>query len=154
MENVTLLSCINRQLSAPPIEWEFARSDRWKLVKKTKFSTLYPYSCGNLWSISQKDVSLRSVVSVNFNQSKALKSHLRLILDLRLFVKSIPELQRIGQPMCRFIFTHVTRGRRGCGHMIVEFTPTDTYAISAYHDLSLWVLIQLMARCTRYNIMW
>ena len=33
------------------------------------------------WSISQKVVSLRSVVSVNFNQSKALKSHLRLICD-------------------------------------------------------------------------
>ena len=30
-----------------------------------------------LWSISQKVVSLRSVVSVNFNQSKAWKSHLR-----------------------------------------------------------------------------
>jgi len=29
------------------------------------------------WSISQKVVSLRSVVSVNFNQSKAWKSHLR-----------------------------------------------------------------------------
>ena len=29
------------------------------------------------WSISQKVVSLRSVVSVNFNQSKARKSHLR-----------------------------------------------------------------------------
>jgi hypothetical protein len=28
------------------------------------------------WSISQKVVSLRSVVSVNFNQSKAWKSHL------------------------------------------------------------------------------
>ena len=28
---------------------------------------------------------------MNFNQSKALKSHLRLILDLRLFVKSTPE---------------------------------------------------------------
>jgi hypothetical protein len=31
----------------------------------------------NQWSISQKVVSLRSVVSVNFNQSKAWKSHLR-----------------------------------------------------------------------------
>ena len=29
------------------------------------------------WSISQKVVSLRSVVSVNINQSKAWKSHLR-----------------------------------------------------------------------------
>ena len=29
------------------------------------------------WSISQKVVSLRSVVSVNFNQPKAWKSHLR-----------------------------------------------------------------------------
>ena len=44
----------------------------------------------DLGSISQKVVSLRSVVSVNFNQSKAWKSHLRLILDLRFFVKSTP----------------------------------------------------------------
>jgi hypothetical protein len=34
------------------------------------------------WSISQKVVSLRSVVSVNFNQSKAWKSHLRQHLRL------------------------------------------------------------------------
>jgi hypothetical protein len=45
---------------------------------------------GHSMSISQKVVSLRSVVSVNFNQSKDWKSHLRLILDLRLFVKSTP----------------------------------------------------------------
>jgi hypothetical protein len=35
-------------------------------------------------------IQISKLVSVNFNQSKAWKSHLRLILDLRLFVKSTP----------------------------------------------------------------
>ena len=56
----------------------------------TEIKTLVLSLSKDLWSISQKVVSLRSVVSVNFNQSKAWKSHLRLILDLRLFVKSTP----------------------------------------------------------------
>ena len=38
-------------------------------------------------------------------------------------------------------------GHRGCDRMVVEFT--TTYAIT-----TLWVRILLMAKCTRYNIMW
>jgi hypothetical protein len=64
---------------------QIERGDIRGLSDKTDFA-----SVAHLWSISQKVVSLRSVVSVNFNQSKSWKSHLRLILDLRLFVKSTP----------------------------------------------------------------
>ena len=71
----------------------FAYHGVYLLTPMTLFWTAFMQE-KSLKSISQKVVSLRSVVSVNFNQSKAWKSHLRqhlrLILDLRLFVKSTP----------------------------------------------------------------
>jgi hypothetical protein len=61
-----------------------------KVCVSPPFSINFRCQIENQWSISQKVVGLRSVVSVNFNQSKAWKSYLRLILDLRLLVKSTP----------------------------------------------------------------
>ena len=39
-----------------------------------------------------------------------------------------------------------------CGHDLIVVGFTTTCAISVYHHLWVWIL--LMARCTRYNIMW
>ena len=47
------------------------------------------------------------------------------------------------------------RGSRGCDRMVVGFTTTFIAICNqCLSPLMLWVLIPLMVRCTRYNIMW
>ena len=52
-----------------------------------------------------------------------------------------------------FFFTEdsMTRGLRGRDRMVVGFTTTCAISVS---PLELWVRVLLMARYTRYNIMW
>jgi hypothetical protein len=99
-QKYTCTKCINWPTWTDVLQWKLfplmetcpghSMNTSFCHIKISSFNLSEISQIFSYFALKSTERGLRSVVSVNFNQSKAWKSHLRLILDLRLFVKSTP----------------------------------------------------------------
>ena len=99
--------------------------------------------------ISQSDCSVH--IKFNYYQMNNFPAKLYYVIQLLKFHLVDYSFKFYGS-----VITNLFDFERRCHcHNVIVVRITYTYTISAYHlPLTLWVRIPLMARCTRYNIMW